>query len=88
MFLRHVQENPRPVHIWPGRFSYLHQNGQRDREMEVVAGIFAEGRDILVREHFGGAQIGAVRHFTEAGEEPCEVAGFDRFTECDAKTFA
>ena len=56
--------------------------------MEVVAGVIAEGRDILVRERFGSAQIGTVRHFAETGEEPCEVAGFDRLAERDAKTFA
>ena len=56
--------------------------------MEVVAGVIAEGRDILVREHLGGAQIGTVRHFAETGEEPREVAGLDRLAECDAKTFA
>ena len=56
--------------------------------MEVITDVVAEGRDILVRERFGGAQVGAVRYFTEACEKPCEVAGFDRLTECDAKTFA
>ena len=56
--------------------------------MEVIAGIVAEGRDILVRERFGGAQVGSVRHFAEAGEEPCEVAGFDRLSECDAEALA
>ena len=56
--------------------------------MEVVAGVVAEGRDILVRERFGSAQVWAVRHFAKAGEEPCEVAGLDRLAERDAKTFA
>ena len=64
------------------------QKGQGNRVMEVVAGVVAEGRDILVREHLGGAQIGTVRHFAETGEEPREVAGFDRLSERDAKTFA
>ena len=56
--------------------------------MEVVAGELAEGRDILVRERFGGAQVWSVGSLAEIGEEPCEVAGFERFTECDAKAFA
>ena len=56
--------------------------------MEVVAGVVAEGRDILVREHLGGAQIGTVGLLAETGEEPCKVAGFDRLAERDAKTFA
>ena len=56
--------------------------------MEVVAGVVAEGRDILVREHLGGAQIGTVCLLAEAGKEPCKVAGFDRLAERDAKTFA
>ena len=56
--------------------------------MEVVAGVIAEGCDILVREHLGGAQIGTVCLLAETGEEPREVAGLDRLAERDAKTFA
>ena len=56
--------------------------------MEVVACIVAEGCNILVRESFGGAEVGSVRYFAEAGEEPREVAGLDGLSECNAQSFA
>ena len=56
--------------------------------MEVVACIVAEGCNILVRERFGGAEVGPVRYFAEAGEEPSEVAGLDGLPDGNAEAFA
>ena len=56
--------------------------------MEVIADVLAEGSDILVREVFGGAEVGSVGFLAETTEEPSEVAGLDGLSECNAQSFA
>ena len=81
MFLRHVQENPRPVHIWPGRFSYLPQNGQRNRKIKVVTAELTEQAHFLVSKFFGRSELRAIGFLAEVPEEPREIAGLNRLSD-------
>ena len=56
--------------------------------MEVISAVIAKECDILVRELFGGSEIGSIDSLTETGEEPGEIRRRDILAERHAQSFS